>query len=581
MAEAVKKGGWMYNHLRRCRPLVSDCGEESMPDRPRACFPYVLVVSLLLAGGLAVRIGLAWSAVAVTRDAADHYLPLAQAWQEGAGGKAFAGGIPPLYPMLTGCLARLIGDVETAGRAVSIAGGMLVLVFVFLLTYRLAGRWSALVGLALVAFHPYLCQHSADVGPDSLAAGLLAGTVYAVCAYLVTFSFAYALLTAVLLAGLALTRPEGFAYAPLALGVLVFWPVQRTADTEARGRGDKGWAAWSLRQAQGRLCVVAGPWASRTCGRVLCRRMVHIGLLLVLLAGLCAPRLLSVHARTGVWALDTRQRTWTARLWRALRSGEPEYGQLRIWSRGGLEAVGGTIGAAAASFGPAGLIFGGYALLARRRLRRRRVAMVVLVFVLYGVAVVLVGNRVSKRYLLGPAAVWQVWTAIGVVLLFVRVRARLLQRGASPARLRYMPAAAGLVIAALQLPWVPEQLHREFLADRRMGEWIAANLPAGTRIAAREPVPIWYGRATRVEFPLFKPSWMTPTYMALRAKEMGVRAILVGRTVNPAISGQLAQDTGVKLVFIYSGSLGEAGSGVETYLDYMRYNVQAIVDALK
>ncbi len=64
-------------------------------------------------------------------------------------------------------------------------------------------------------------------------------------------------------------------------------------------------------------------------------------------------------------------------------------------------------------------------------------------------------------------------------------------------------------------------------------------------------------------------------------REQGVRAILVGRTVNPAISGQLAQDTGIKLVFIYSGSLGEAGSGVETYLDYMRYNVQAIVDALK
>jgi zinc/manganese transport system substrate-binding protein/manganese/iron transport system substrate-binding protein len=64
-------------------------------------------------------------------------------------------------------------------------------------------------------------------------------------------------------------------------------------------------------------------------------------------------------------------------------------------------------------------------------------------------------------------------------------------------------------------------------------------------------------------------------------REQGVRAVLVGREVNPATSRQVAEDTGVKLVFIYSGSLGGEGSQVETYIDYMRYNVQAIVEALK
>jgi ABC-type Zn uptake system ZnuABC Zn-binding protein ZnuA len=64
-------------------------------------------------------------------------------------------------------------------------------------------------------------------------------------------------------------------------------------------------------------------------------------------------------------------------------------------------------------------------------------------------------------------------------------------------------------------------------------------------------------------------------------REQGVRAILVGREVNPALARQVAQDTGVSLVTLYSGSLGEAGSGAESYLDYMRYNVQAIVEALK
>jgi manganese/iron transport system substrate-binding protein len=64
-------------------------------------------------------------------------------------------------------------------------------------------------------------------------------------------------------------------------------------------------------------------------------------------------------------------------------------------------------------------------------------------------------------------------------------------------------------------------------------------------------------------------------------RTLGVKAIFVSKEVNPSTSEQIAQDTGVKLVPIYSGSLGEAGSGAETYLDWMRYNVNAIVEALK
>jgi zinc/manganese transport system substrate-binding protein/manganese/iron transport system substrate-binding protein len=61
----------------------------------------------------------------------------------------------------------------------------------------------------------------------------------------------------------------------------------------------------------------------------------------------------------------------------------------------------------------------------------------------------------------------------------------------------------------------------------------------------------------------------------------GVKAIFVGNTVNPALSEQVARDTGAKLVFLYTDSLGEAGSQVDSYLNFMRYNVSAIVDALK
>ena len=65
---------------------------------------------------------------------------------------------------------------------------------------------------------------------------------------------------------------------------------------------------------------------------------------------------------------------------------------------------------------------------------------------------------------------------------------------------------------------------------------------------------------------------------AVRAE--GVKAILVSSEINPSLAQRLAEDTGIELVLIYSGSLGGPGSGVESYLDYIRYTVSAAVAAL-
>ncbi|MBN1217366.1 MAG: zinc ABC transporter substrate-binding protein [Anaerolineae bacterium] len=64
-------------------------------------------------------------------------------------------------------------------------------------------------------------------------------------------------------------------------------------------------------------------------------------------------------------------------------------------------------------------------------------------------------------------------------------------------------------------------------------------------------------------------------------KAYQVKAIFVGTSVNPSLSERVADDTGVKLVTLYTGSLGQTGSGVESYLAYIRYNTRAIVEALK
>lgn len=60
-----------------------------------------------------------------------------------------------------------------------------------------------------------------------------------------------------------------------------------------------------------------------------------------------------------------------------------------------------------------------------------------------------------------------------------------------------------------------------------------------------------------------------------------VPAIFVGNTVNQTLSQRVAQDTNTQLVQILTGSLTTADGPAPTYLDYMRYNVDAITSALK
>lgn len=64
-------------------------------------------------------------------------------------------------------------------------------------------------------------------------------------------------------------------------------------------------------------------------------------------------------------------------------------------------------------------------------------------------------------------------------------------------------------------------------------------------------------------------------------KELDVAAVFVGSTVNPTLSARVAEDTGIRLVRVYIESLSDPGGPAATYLDLMRYNVNAIVDALK
>jgi ABC-type Zn uptake system ZnuABC Zn-binding protein ZnuA len=65
-----------------------------------------------------------------------------------------------------------------------------------------------------------------------------------------------------------------------------------------------------------------------------------------------------------------------------------------------------------------------------------------------------------------------------------------------------------------------------------------------------------------------------------KIKAQGIPALFVGITTNPQLTALIAQDTDVKLVSLYIGSLSKPGGPADTYIRFMQYDVNAIVQAL-
>ncbi len=81
--------------------------------------------------------------------------------------------------------------------------------------------------------------------------------------------------------------------------------------------------------------------------------------------------------------------------------------------------------------------------------------------------------------------------------------------------------------------------------------------------------------------PSAEPSAQDLAALEEMVHQFGVPAVFAENTVSAKLAEQVSRDTGVRLVLLYTDSLGGPGTGAETYLDLMRYDVQAIVEALK
>ena len=78
-----------------------------------------------------------------------------------------------------------------------------------------------------------------------------------------------------------------------------------------------------------------------------------------------------------------------------------------------------------------------------------------------------------------------------------------------------------------------------------------------------------------------EPSAQEIAALSEQIEAEGVPAIFVGTTINDGLAQQIASDTGAQVVRLYTGSLSEADGPAATYVDLMRYNVEAIVSALQ
>lgn len=126
-----------------------------------------------------------------------------------------------------------------------------------------------------------------------------------------------------------------------------------------------------------------------------------------------------------------------------------------------------------------------------------------------------------------------------------------------------------------------------------LDEWVKAQIetiPAENRVLITDHSVLGYyaGRYGLEQIGAVIPAFSTaaePSAQELAVledaiREYGVKAVFVGTTINPSLAKQVAEDTGIRLVTLYTGSLGPEGSGVETYVAYTCFNTIAIVDAL-
>jgi manganese/iron transport system substrate-binding protein len=124
--------------------------------------------------------------------------------------------------------------------------------------------------------------------------------------------------------------------------------------------------------------------------------------------------------------------------------------------------------------------------------------------------------------------------------------------------------------------WIKQQVAQVPEANRRLVTDHASFAYFARRYGFEQVGAVFPGYSTLAE-----PSAQELAELEEAIREHGVKAVFVGLTVNPALAERVAEDTDTRLVFLYTGSLSGPDGPASDYLAFMKYNVSAIVEALR
>ena len=185
-------------------------------------------------------------------------------------------------------------------------------------------------------------------------------------------------------------------------------------------------------------------------------------------------------------------------------------------------------------------------------------------------------DGLSLRSLSGGAPDPHVWFDVHNVIQWVTTIEQSLS-ALDPANAAVYRANAAAYIAELQA------------LDAWIGQQVATIPEANRKLVINHPVLGYF--ADRYGFqqigavyplnPSAEPSAQDLAALEKTVRQLGVPAVFAESTVSAKLAEQVSRDTGVNLALLYTDSLGGPGTGAETYLDLMRYDVQAIVEALR
>jgi len=424
----------------------------------------LLVFALLAAGLLGKQM---FFARVATEDACGFYLPLAEAVAQGRWAEAQHPMIPPVYPFVVGMLARglpfWVQPADSAGRIVSAASVLVLLPLIYGIGQSLFSRRVGLAAAGLVAANRWIIYFGANVGPAMLYAAFLALCVLALIRYVRAPGVVWAATAALAAAAAAMTRSEGIFLPVLAMIVLVIAALRRKV-------------------------------------RPVARVALHAGVVIVLVAVVCWPRLAYMHRTSGAAVLDVRTFQLLDRdakpnpdWWRMpLAKARLELGRIdhsRPLGEAAQEAAE-TIGMV---IGPATWLLALIWLLGRKPGPQRPWGQLLILTVVLAEILIVAPVKMDRRYVAAVAGPAQIWGALGMVALAERLRARKGWTGRFGASLGRQLVALGLLLAGLACWSVLSAnvgtRHRELAS---LGRAIRTAHSPGGIILGTSPEPAYY-----------------------------------------------------------------------------------------